>query len=437
MEPPLSLHAFPRAILHIDGDAFFASCEQSRRPKLQGRPVVTGKERGIVASMSYEAKARGVTRGMRIAEIRKICPDAVILPSDYETYSLLSKRFFAIVLRYTPDVEEYSIDECFADLTGLRRPLRMSYLKIAERIKRELDTELGFTFSVGLAPNKVVAKIASKWQKPSGLTVIPGRELHRFLAQLPVEKVWGIGPNTTAFLNKHGIRTALEFAQRPEAWVKRYLSKPFFQIWQELNGHSVFELALGEHETYYTIQKVKTFTPASSDRAFVFAQLSKNIENACMKIRKYKLATQRVVMFLRTQEFRDFGLEVGLSGPTQFPNDILHAVTQAFEALFSPQAAYRATGVILSKLTEASYGQLDLFGEAIRMQRLSNLYESVDTLREKYGKHTVFLGASFLAHQSAQHDGERGHLPERQRELLPGETTRKRLGIPMFLGEVH
>jgi hypothetical protein len=109
----------------------------------------------------------------------------------------------------------------------------------------------------------------------------------------------------------------------------------------------------------------------------------------------------------------------------------------ATEPLFSPAAAYRATGVILSKLTEAYYGQLDLFGEAIRMQRLSNLYESVDTLREKYGKHTVFLGASFLAHQSAQHDSERGHLPERRRELLPGETARKRLGIPMFMGEVH
>src|SRR6266849_2033205 len=135
MNAPLTLHAFPRAILHVDGDAFFASCEQSRRPQLQGRPVVTGKERGIAASMSYEAKARGVTRGMRLAEIRKRCPEAVILPSDYETYSLLSKRFFAIVRRYTPDVEEYSIGECFADVTGLRRPLRLSYGQMAERIK--------------------------------------------------------------------------------------------------------------------------------------------------------------------------------------------------------------------------------------------------------------------------------------------------------------
>src|SRR3989440_2410247 len=434
---PLTLHAFPRAIVHIDGDAFFASCEQSRRPKLQGRPVVTGKERGIAASMSYEAKARGVTRGMRLADIRKVCPEAVILPFDYETYSLLSKRFFAIVRRYTPDVEEYSIDECFADLTGLRRPLRMSYIQIAQRIKKDLDTALGFTFSVGLAPNKVVAKIASKWAKPSGLTAIPGRELHRYLAKLPVQNVWGIGPNTTAFLQKHGIRTALEYAQRQEPWVKKYLSKPFYQIWQELNGAYVFELVTGEHETYYTIQKIKTFTPASSDRAFVFAQLAKNIENALIKARKYKLATQRVVIFLRTQQFRDQGLEIDLSGPTQFPNDILRAVRPAFEELFDPINLYRATGVILLKLTEAYYGQLDLFGEAIRMQRLSNLYESVDTLREKYGKHTVFLGASFLAHKSAQHDGERGHVPERKQQLLPGETARKRLGIPMFMDDVQ
>ena len=391
MSTPLTLHTFPRAILHIDGDAFFASCEQSRRPQLQGRPVVTGKERGIAASMSYEAKARGVTRGMRLADIWKVCPEAVILPSDYETYSLLSTRFFAIVRRYTPDVEEYSIDECFCDLTGLRRPLRMSYPQIAARIKHDLDTALGFTFSVGLAPNKVVAKIASTWQKPSGLTVIPGRELHHFLAALPAEKVWGIGPQTTAFLKKHRIETALHFAQQPETWVKKHLTKPLYGIWQELNGGFVFVLVTGEHETYYSIQKVKTFTPPSQEKAFVFAQLAKNIENACMKARKYQLAAQRVVIFLRTQQFRDTGLEVDLSGPTQFPNDLLRAVTPAFEELFFPATPYRATGVILLKLTEAYYGQLDLFGETIRMQRLSHLYESVDTLREKYGKHTVFL----------------------------------------------
>src|SRR5262244_2623415 len=218
--------------------------------------------------------------------------EAVILPSDYETYSLLSVRLFAIVRRYTPAVEESSIDECFADLTGLRRPLRLSYRQIAERIKHELDTELGFTFSIGLAPNKVLAKIASKWQKPSGLTEIPGYSIHLFLQALPVGKVWGIGPQTAALLEKHGMRTALQFARKSEVWVKKLLTKPFYEIWQELNGRCVLPLVTAEKTSYHSIQKWKTFTPPSRDRDFVLAQLSKNIENACIKARKYQLAAR-------------------------------------------------------------------------------------------------------------------------------------------------
>jgi DNA polymerase-4/DNA polymerase V len=189
----LSLKQFSRAIAHIDGDAFFASVEQAVDPRLRGKPLVTGKERGIASSMSYEAKARGVTRGMPLHDIRRLCPDCIIMPSDHETYSLFSVRMFDIVRRYTGAVEEYSIDECFADLTGLGRPLRMSYRQMVERIRSDLDTELGMTFSVGLAPTKVLAKVASKWKKPSGLTVISGRHTEEYLGALPVEKVWGIG----------------------------------------------------------------------------------------------------------------------------------------------------------------------------------------------------------------------------------------------------
>lgn len=111
--------SLPRAILHIDGDSFFASCEVAKNPTLRGKPVITGKERGIVSAATYEAKARGVTRGMRLSEVRTVCPDAIILPSDYETYSIFSYRMYEIVRRYTPAVEEYSIDECFADLGGM------------------------------------------------------------------------------------------------------------------------------------------------------------------------------------------------------------------------------------------------------------------------------------------------------------------------------
>ena len=145
---PLNLRSFPRAILHIDADAFFASCEQALNPKLKGKPIITGRERGIASAVSYEAKALGIKRGMSIREIKQMCPGIIHLPSDYETYSLFSRRIFAIVRRYTTEVEEYSIDECFAELTGLRRPQRMSYEAMTARIKQDLERELGLTFWV-------------------------------------------------------------------------------------------------------------------------------------------------------------------------------------------------------------------------------------------------------------------------------------------------
>ncbi|MFA5809064.1 MAG: DNA polymerase IV [Thermoleophilia bacterium] len=433
---PLTIRSFPSAVIHIDADAFFASCEQSRNPELKGRPVITGKERNIVASMSYEAKARGVVRAMRLSEVRRLCPDAVFLPSDYETYSLLSKRLFSIVRRYTPDVEEYGIDECFADITGMQRPLRMNYRRIAAVIKQELDDAFGFTFSIGLAPSKTIAKIASKWKKPSGLTVIPGRDIHEFIREMPVEKVWGIGPQTTAYLNKQGIRTALDFARRDEAWVRAHLSKPFYETWRELNGEAVMALVTEERETYASIQKVKTFTPPSSDPEFVFAQLCKNVENATMKARRYRLAAGRAICFLKTQDFRGTGAEVRFSRPTAFPHEVIKALEPVFERLFKPSQLYRSTGVVLFKMSDDVIIQPDLFGVTARIERLARVYEAVDGVRVKYGKHTLFLGSSYPAHRFGQHLGERGDAPDRKDELFKGETARKRLAIPMFMGDV-
>src|ERR1051326_6124219 len=138
--------SFPRAILHIDGDAFFAACEVAKNQSLRGKPVITGKERGIVAAATYEAKKLGIKRGVPLGDVKKICPEAVILPSDYETYSLYSQRMYEIVRRYTPVVDEYGIDECFADVTGLRRLHYMPYPDIALTIKKELKRELDITF---------------------------------------------------------------------------------------------------------------------------------------------------------------------------------------------------------------------------------------------------------------------------------------------------
>jgi DNA polymerase-4 len=435
MSELLSIHSFPQAILHIDGDAFFASCEQSRNPAWKGKPVITGLERGIAASMSYEAKARGITRAMKLADIKRICPEAIILPSDYETYALLSRRFFEIVRRFTSDVDEYGIDECFANISGMRRPLHMSYPAIAEKIRETLYKELGFTFSIGLASNKVLAKIGSNWKKPSGLTVISNKEIHTYLQKIPVGKVWGIGPQTSAYLNKSGIITALDFAHKDEAWVKHYVTKPIYEIWQELHGQFVFPLSLEPKTDYASIQKVRTFTPPSNDRTYVFAQLSKNIENACIKARRYNLAAEAVYIFLKTQTFRYFGIELQLSRKTNIPIEIIRAVESVFDKIYTPKQLYRATGVTLLKLGQHVM-QLDLFSTLVQVEKYHKVYEAADKVAEYYGKHTMFLGSSFQAHVTPQHKTDRGTPAQRQVKILTGESKRKRLNIPMFVGKI-
>ncbi len=429
---PLS---FPRAILHVDGDSFFASCEIAKDPRLKGKPVITGKERGIVSAMTYDVKARGVTRGMILSEARKLVPDAVILPSDYETYSLFSERMYKIVRRYTPTVEEYSVDECFADLTGLRRTLRMTYPDMARAIKRDLETELGMTFSLGLSATKVLAKLGSKWKKPNGLTVIPLKDVRPYLARTPAGNIWGIGPNTAAYLEKFNVRTALEFADKGEEWIKKTVSKPFVELWRELNGEVALELTTEYKTTYKSIQKTRTFTPPSRDKEFIFSQLSKNIENACIKARRWELSSPEIFFFLKTQDFRYHGFEIKLSHATNVPQDILRVVSEYFPKVYRPGVLYRTTGITLLKLGDAGSAQLDLFGATLKTEGLKRIFESVDELSAKYGKHAVFLGSSFEAMTHLAHAGERGETTSRQETLFRGEHGRRRLGLPM-LGEV-
>ena len=431
---PFSLSSFPRAILHVDGDCFFASCEIARRPELKGKPVVTGLERGIVSSLTYEAKAMGVKRAMSFREVKKICPQVVFLPSDYESYSLYSLRMYNIVRRFTPDVEEYSIDECFADLTGLRRPLHMSYETMAEKIKEALDGELGFTFSLGLAPTKVLAKVGSKWKKPSGLTIISGRNIETYLAKLDIGQVWGIGPQTTALLNKWGVRTALDFARWDIELVKARLTKPHLEIWHELRGDMVFPIDTEKKEAYQSISKTKTFTPPSRDYDYVFSQLSKNVENACIKLRRYHLAAKKVFFFLKTQEFKYHGYEFKLMRATDNPVEIIAMIRKYYDFVFKEVGLFRATGVILMDISENTCRQADLFNEVARAEKISKIFGSVDGIAKRYGKHTMFLGSSLAAMTGVQHQGDRQIAPDRKRELFKGETKRKRLSIP-YLGE--
>ena len=435
-ESPLTIYSWPRAIMHIDADAFFASCEQAIRPELKGKPVVTGKERGIVAAASYEAKARGVKRGMTLPEVKKVCPDVIVMPSDYETYSLFSVRMFEILRSFSPDVEEYSIDEAFVDLTGLRRSFRGPYKQIAQAMQETVVKELDIPVSVGVSITKVLAKIASKHKKPRGLTVIPGREIHLYLAELPIEKVWGIGPNTAAFLRKFRIKTALEFARANERFIERHLSKPYREIWHELNGRLIYPVTAASKDGYKSISKMKTFTPPSKDGEFIFAQLSRNLENACIKARRYRLAASRLVVVLRTQHFLDTAAEIKLNRPTAFPAEMFEPLREGFRKLYKPEALYRLTGVVLSGLVSEKGVQYSLFDDMAGIEKMMRIYTTIDKLSEKFGKHAVQHAISLPVKLQQQHEGERGDVPRRKTELFRGENARQRLGIPLLDIEV-
>ncbi len=423
--------SFPKAILHIDGDSFFASCEVALDPSLKGLPVVTGSERGIVSSMTYEAKQLGISRAMPMFEVKKKFPQVVIRSSDYETYTMFSERMYAIVRRYTPAVEEYSIDECFADLTGLRGILHMSYPEIAAAIKHDLQSELGMTFSLGLGPTKVLAKIGSRMKKPlpDGLTVISRNDLETLVGVIPVGKVWGIGPQTSAYLQKLGISTIRDFVSHDERWVSDRLSKPYVALWKELQGISVLPLSLEEKTIQASIQKTRTFTPATTDQQILFAQISKNIENACIKLRSFGLSAKRISFFFKTQEFRYHGMELRLAGSVCTPSEIVKVVHKYAPQIIRSGVRYRASGVTLSDFYEVGTTQHDLFGESVRVESVKKVYEAIDNLSARYGKHIVYLGSSARALE------HRGDFREKRRDLLSLSVSRKRLSIP-FLGEV-
>jgi nucleotidyltransferase/DNA polymerase involved in DNA repair len=425
-----SLHSWPQAILHIDGDAFFTSCEEAIHPELRGKPIIAGGERGIVACASYAAKAMGIKRGVPLHEARKKCPGLVILPSDYETYSLFSRRMFNVMRRFTPQVEVYSIDEAFADITGMRRARRASYETIALTIKAEIAKELGITVSVGLSLTKVLAKVASKYQKPDGFTPIPGRMIAKYLEHLPVEKIWGIGHATTNYLNKMGIRTALEFARLPEDTVRKRFTKPGVEIWQELRGESVYPVCSEEKSTYASISKTKTFSPPSNDEDYLFAHLMRNLESACIKARRYRLAAKRIVAFLKRNDFSYTGREIKLNRPSVYPMELSVELRHLFVDIYRSQDLYRATGIVLMELSPDTNIQFGLFEDALKAERVQDIYKVMDEVSEKYGKHSLHLGASHFIEVFGR--GKRGEPTVREKTRFPGETKRRHLSIPIL-----
>lgn len=397
-----------KTMLHIDGDAFFVGVEIAKNPKLKGLPVVTGEERGIVSALSYEAKALGITRGMPIYRVNRDFPKVIVLPGDYKAYVKYSDQMFSIVRRYADDVEEYSIDECFADLTGLDKPLRMSYEEIALRIKKEINEELGLSVSLGLAPTKVLAKIASKWVKPNGFTVIDISTADTFLKTFSIGKIWGIGPRTADFLNAKGIKTAHDFTVKPLGWVTANLSKQYEMIWKELHGEQVLHIDPKLKTTYSSIQKTRSFHPNTNDKIFLLSELSKHIEDACSKARHYKLLPTKVTFFLKTRDFEFTTCTINLPTPTNVPEMIIPSVRESFGSVYKKGIMYRTTGVTLQNLSVSHSTQNDLFGNTDKIHKFELLHNQIDELEAKFGKRVVYLASTkkALEHQRTETDAD-------------------------------
>lgn len=403
-----SSREFPRAILHVDGDAFFVACEMACNPSLRGKPVVTGADKGIASALSYEAKALGVRRAMPIFQIRELFPEVIVVPSHYRLYEIFSQRMYKIIRRFSETVEWYSIDECFADITGLDVELGMSYEEIAAKVQETLLTELGISFSVGLSVTKVLAKVASKWKKPNGRTIIPLSRVGEFLKDFPLGKVWGIGPQTTRHLSSFGIQTAADFVNKSDEWVTENCARPVAEIRVELLGRSLYDTHSGKRAMHKSFMSTQTFMPPSSDPTFIFSELSRHVEDVARSARQEGLAATRVSFFVKTRDFRYRRAECVFSAPTALPHEILAAIQKSFGSVFDPSFVYRAAGVTLFGMVPISHVSQDLFGvlvgageegtnEATKTESSKKVSEVMDAMIERFGSRALHLCSSLGA----------------------------------------
>ena len=374
------VRSWPTVVLHIDGDAFFVSVLQAINPSLKGKAIVAGSERGIATAVSYEAKKYGVKRAMRISEVRKLCPHCIVMNSDYETYSLFSKRMFDIMREFSPTVEEYSIDEAFADLKGLRRPLKMTYQEIAAAMKNKVESSLGISVSVGVSLTKSLAKLASSFLKPSGLKLVDGISIDEFLQKIPVEKVWGIGENTASYCYKLGIRTAYELTIKEEIYIQKYFSKPIFEIWKELRGQQVYAIDITSRTTYKSIQRTGTFRPATNDPKLLWPRLMEHIEDAFSTARKYNYYVGKISIFLKGQDFRYYSTEIKLSEKTIYPMLIINEIKNGMRKIWKKGVLYRASGCTISDLSDLDDGkQPTLFADTKRERVAQKIYPLLES----------------------------------------------------------
>ncbi len=389
-----------RAIIHVDMDAFYAAVEQRDHPAYKGRPVIVGadpkkgKGRGVVAACSYEARAFGIRSAMPISRAYHLCPHAIFLPVRMDRYDEVSEEILRIFRRYTDLVEPLSIDEAFLDVTGSTR-LFGEPTRIAQRIKAEIWCEERLTASVGVAPNKFVAKIASDFKKPDGLVVVRPEEVAAFLADLSVAYLWGVGKKTAASLQALGITTIGELARWPGDALSRRLGALGGQLHclsRGIDDRPVIPEALAKSMGAET-----TFAIDLDDPRQIRQHLLRLAERVSARLRREGSAGATITLKLRFTDFTTLTRSCTVREPIALTEEIYSRALALFQKILLRGRKVRLVGIAVSKLTaRTSPMQVPLFPSDPRKEKAA---EAVDEIRRRFGQSGV-VRASLLSPRS-------------------------------------
>ncbi|MSR57882.1 MAG: DNA polymerase IV [Planctomycetaceae bacterium] len=398
-------------ILHVDMDAFYASVEEREQPELIGRPVIVAgspQGRGVVAAASYAARKFGVHSAIPTSTALRLCPQAIVIAPRHGFYAQVSDQIREILLRYTPLVEPLSLDEAFLDVTGCEA-LFGSAVEIGRRIKREIRDELRLTASVGVAPNKFLAKIASDLKKPDGFVVVDRQAVQAFLDPLPVGRLWGVGRVTGAAFEKLGLRTIADVRQLPVDELRRR-----FGEW----GEHLAQLARGIDDRPVvpdreakSISHETTFAVDLDDCEILRSWLRELTEHVGCRLRRHGLKGRTVNLKVRFADFQTITRAKTLPQPTDITDEIWTAAAELLATKLPAQGGrIRLIGVGVSGFEASAQVQQSLFPDAER-ERRTQLDAAADQIRERFGAASLNRGSGLLH--------ETRHKPLPRPEALP------------------
>jgi len=405
-----------RWIIHIDMDAFFAAVEILDHPELAGLPVVVGgraEERGVVAAASYEARRYGIRSAMPMATARLRCPQLVVLPPRHRLYSQVSQRIMAIFGRYTPLVEQVSVDEAFLDVTA-SLGLFGSAAAIGREIQSAIELEENLSASVGIGPNKFIAKLASEFRKPHGFTVVLAEEAADFLDPLPVAALWGVGRRTADKLQGMGISRVSQLKALSQAQLTASFGKYGGQLYLLCRGIDDSPVQTGYEAK--SLGRETTFARDMGDPRYLIARLSILTDQVGLRLRRSGQCCRTVTLKLRYNDWETISRAQTLPEAADLTQTIYAAALKLLQGEFPLKKDVRLIGVTVSHLQPAATGQQSLFTADPRQEKISR---AMDRLKEKFGEDILRPGISLYAR-----DGEDTSV-KREKPIKPPEDQNK------------